>query len=143
MGKKMMTENEVKKKLGVDSFKDFNKEQISEFASQLPYMDRDLAIKIIDQFPDFSNMALGAINQFRLILGKLTDDAAQGQKAVIASYNKILDELVDLLKKEDVFHEERVQILERMLYVADRIAEHDKEQKRFLKEWFQFQCIPL
>jgi hypothetical protein len=67
-------------------------------------------------------------------LGKLTDDAAQGQKAVIASYNKILDELVDLLKKEDVSHEERVQILERMLYVADRIAEHDKEQKRFLKE---------
>jgi hypothetical protein len=58
---------------------------------------------------------------------------SDSQKDVIKSYIKILDDLGELLKKEAITSEERIQITEQMISIADRISAKDTENKDFLK----------
>ena len=56
--KRYVNEKAVKRALGIDSFRNVSKDKIMEFASLIPYMDKDVAIAIINQFPvyaDFGN----------------------------------------------------------------------------------------
>lgn len=58
---------------------------------------------------------------------------SDSQKDVIKSYIKILDDLGELLNKEAITSEERIQITEQMISIADRISAKDTENKDFLK----------
>ena len=58
---------------------------------------------------------------------------SDSQKDVIKSYIKILDDLGELLKKEAITSEKRIQITEQMISIADRISAKDTENKDFLK----------
>jgi hypothetical protein len=49
--KRYVNEKAVKRALGIDSFRNVSKDKIMEFASLIPYMDKDVAIAIINQFP--------------------------------------------------------------------------------------------
>ena len=48
--KRYVSEKSVKQALGIDSFRNLSKDKIMEFASMIPYMDKDVAIAIINQF---------------------------------------------------------------------------------------------
>ena len=52
--KRYMTEAAVKKASQIDSFRNLSKDKIMQFASMIPYMDKDIAIAIINQFPKFA-----------------------------------------------------------------------------------------
>ena len=49
--KRYVSEEAVKRALNIDSFRNLSKDKIMQFASMIPYMDKDVAIAIITQFP--------------------------------------------------------------------------------------------
>jgi hypothetical protein len=49
-----------------------------------------------------------------------------------AAYRKILDDLGEVLKREDITAEERDSILTKMIAIADKMAAKDLEGKNFL-----------
>ncbi|MCI8658553.1 MAG: hypothetical protein HFF72_14240, partial [Oscillospiraceae bacterium] len=49
--KRYISEEAVKRALKIDSFRNLSKDKVMQFASMIPYMDRDVAIAIINQFP--------------------------------------------------------------------------------------------
>ena len=51
MSQYLVSEDQVKKALHIDSFRNLSKDKIMEFASLIPHMDKDVAIAIINQFP--------------------------------------------------------------------------------------------
>ena len=54
------------------------------------------------------------------------------QKDAVEAYKVILQDLSELLKKEDISKEERDEITEKMILVADKISAKDTENKDFL-----------
>ena len=132
MGKYMVTENEVKKALAVDSFRNVSKDKIMEFVSAIPNMDKDVAIKIIEQFPDYTESANNMLAQLNTMCNNAMKENSESQKEAIKAYKKILDDLGELLKKDTITTEERAQITEQMITVADRISAKDTENKDFL-----------
>jgi len=132
MAKYMVTENEVKKALAIDSFRNMSKDKIIEFVSAIPNMDKDVAIKIIDQFPTYTESANNMIAQLNTMCNNVMKENGESQKEAIEAYKKILDDLGDLLKKDIITAEERVKITEQMITVADRISAKDTENKDFL-----------
>lgn len=48
---KYVSEDAVKRALKIDSFRNLSKDKIMQFASMIPYMDKEVAIAIINQFP--------------------------------------------------------------------------------------------
>lgn len=133
MAKYMVTENEVKKALAIDNFRNISKDKIMEFVSAIPNMDKDVAIKIIEQFPAYTESANNMLAQLNTMCNNAMKENGESQKEAIKAYKKILDDLGELLKKDTITAEERVQITEQMITVADRISAKDTENKDFLK----------
>jgi len=132
MGKYMATENEVKKALAIEDFRNISKDKIMEFVSAIPHMDKEVAIKIIEQFPSYAESANNMIAQLNTLCSNAMKENGESQKEVIGTYKKILDDLGELLKKDTNTAEERAQITKQMIEVADRISAKDTENKEFL-----------
>lgn len=132
MAKYMVTENEVKKALAIDSFRNMSKDKIIEFVSAIPNIDKEVAIKIIDQFPAYNESANNMITQLNTMCNNVMKENGESQKEAIEAYKKILDDLGDLLKKDTITAEEKLKITEQMITVADRISAKDTENKDFL-----------
>lgn len=128
----MVDEDEVKKALAIDSFRNMSKDKIMEFVSAIPNMDKDIAIKIIDQFPAYTESANNMLAQLNTMCSNAMKENGESQKEAIEAYKKILDDLGELLKKDTITAEERLQITEQMIIVADRISAKDTENKDFL-----------
>lgn len=132
MAKHMVTESEVKKALAIDSFRNMTKDKIMEFVSAIPNMDKEVAIKIIEQFPTYTESANNMLAQLNTMCNNAMKENGERQKKVIGAYKKILDDLGELLKKDTITAEERAHITEQMITIADRISAKDTENKEFL-----------
>ena len=132
MAKYMVTENEVKEALAIESFRNMTKDKIMEFVSAIPNMDKEVAIKIIEQFPAYTGYANNMLAQLNTMCNNAMKENGESQKEVIRAYTKILDDLGEILKKETITAEERAHITEQMITVADRISAKDTENKEFL-----------
>ncbi len=126
------SETMVKKALKIDNFRYLSKDKIVEFVSMIPNMDKDVAIKIIEHFPEYASFATSMIAQLTMVCDKALKSNNESQKDVIEAYKKILDDLGHLLKKEDITCEERTIITDKMVMIADRISAKDTENKSFL-----------
>lgn len=129
---KMLTEQQVKDALQIGSFRNLSKEKIVEFASLIPNMDKDVAISIINQFPAYAESSRKMLEQFKNVCDTALENNKDSQKDAILAYRKILDDLGEVLKKEELTPEERNHITEQMLEVADRISAKDTENKQFI-----------
>ena len=131
MSNKLTTEQEVLDRFGWKDFRNMNSKDLIKFVSSLPDMDREVAIKCIEQFPEFSKYG-GKILE---IITKSFETTVKTNKEladeVIQTYRDILDSLKKELRKRNLTAEDRRRITEMMVDVADRIAEIDKEHQRF------------
>jgi len=69
-------------------------------------------------------------------LGKTCDNAvaenAKSQDTVYSAYRKVLDDLGEILKRENITPEERDSISNKMIEIADKMSTKDSENKSFL-----------
>lgn len=128
----LVSEEAVKKMLNIDSFRNLSKEKIIEFVSLIPQMDKDVAISVINQFPTFANSAKVMIENLKETTDRTIESNDLSQKAAIDAYRFILDQLGTLLLNDDITAEERAYITEKMIDVANQIADKDTENKSFL-----------
>jgi len=128
----LVSEEQVKDILNIKDFREISKDKIMEFVSLIPNMDKDVAMAIINQFPEFVDSAKNMIAQLNVFCDNLIKDNNSSQKDAINAYKLILESLSELLKKEDLSCEEREYITEKMVEVADKIAQKDTENKAFL-----------
>ena len=129
---KYRSEEAVKRALNIDSFRNLSKEKIMQFASMIPYMNPEVAIAVINQFPVFADFGKAAISHYMQISNAILESNNESQAAVIKGYQTILDALSVRIGKEDISEEERKSITEDMISVADKIAEADQKNKKFL-----------
>lgn len=132
MAQTLITEKSVKEALGITSFRNLSKEKIVEFISLIPNIDKDVAVQIINQFPAYSEMAVAMIAQLNTMCDNAIKEAGVSQKDSIAAYKLILSDLGELLKKDNISSEERADITDKMIMIADRISAKDSEFKEFL-----------
>ena len=69
-------EEELKRKMGIESWRNLSKDKFLTFVSDLPNMSNEVAIKVIEQFPDFKSLVLDSLNQIQ----------EQAEKAVGANW---------------------------------------------------------
>lgn len=132
--RRYINENAVKKALKIDSFRNLSKEKVMQFASMIPYMDKEVALKVIEQFPVYADFGRAAIEQYTKACDNILEKNEENQMAVIHGYQTILDVLAKKIEKEYLSEEERKAITEDMITVADKIAEADLNNKKFLEK---------
>lgn len=131
---KLYSEEEVKKMLHIDDFRSIKKNQIIDFVSSIPKMDKDIAIKCIEQFPHFKNSSEVIIEQLYAQYNNLTDAAQDNHKENIQVYKQILDDLHSMLDRDNLSLNEARSIIEQEVEIADKISRIEKEHLGFIRD---------
>ena len=147
MANRLLTADQVKSYLNIPDFRSLSKEKLIEFVSAIPYMDKDVAIKIIEQFPEFSNYAQVLVSHYQNMCDSILSNNDSSVQAVMNGYRQTLDTLSILATAENVSPKERRFFAEKMVTVADKMAAFDTNNKNFLAgltryvTWFFGGCI--
>lgn len=129
---KTLTEQQVLDSLGVPDFRHVTKDKIMAFATMLPNMDKEVAIKAIEQFPAFSQSVTSLVTSLRDVMNSSINSNDESMRSVIATDNKIIDSLLKMLEKDNLSPEERMTIINATLELSDRIHAKDTENKKWL-----------
>ncbi|MGN0500316.1 MAG: hypothetical protein ACI4HK_04120 [Ruminococcus sp.] len=130
--KRYVSEKAVKRALKIDSFREMSKDKIIQFASMIPYVDKDVAMAIINQFPVFADFAKIAISAYQQEFDNILKMNNDSYKEAVKSYQTILDALSIKMNEGNISEEERKSITEDMILVADKIAEINLQNQKFL-----------
>lgn len=128
-----LTEQKVLKKLGIPDFRHMTKDKVIRFASMLHKMDREVAIKALEQFPEFANAATEIISYFKEIVAKGFEENSASQNAFYTMCESISETLRHELEDGNLSFEERMIIIDKMMELARMEAEKDSENKSFIR----------
>lgn len=97
----------------------------------IPYVDKEIAINIINQFPVYVDFGKAAIEQYTQVCNSILEQNRESQISVVQGYQTILDALSKRMEREDISAQERKSITEDMIEIADKIKEFDLNNKKF------------
>ena len=135
---KLMNEKQVLKKLDIPDFRHITKDKVITLTSMLDRVDPEVARKALEQFPEFANLAREMVIEQKNVIEKAFEENAKGVEAYYAACKQILDGLRTQLEKDDLTHEERSEIIDNMLAVAENMSRKDSEDKKFHLDAIKF-----
>ena len=100
--KRYVSEDAVKRALKIDSFRNLSKDKVMQFASMIPYMDKEVAIAIINQFPVYADFGKIAIERYTEVCNSILEKNKESQASVVKGYQTILDALAKRMEKEEI-----------------------------------------
>lgn len=134
---KFENEDQVLKELDMESWRNLSKDKMIKFAAMMPNMDKEIALKIIQQLPEFTKFALEALNAMEKEHANTLSNNKDSQENVHKAYHDIRDILKGELNHENISTEEKKYILELIMETGKIEAEKDSENKQFLRGLFQ------
>lgn len=132
----LSSEDDVKKALGIDSWRNLSKDKIMRFAAMMPDMDKEVALSIVAQLPTFTRFALDTLNFLERAKISTEDANELSQENAHAAYRDVRAVLKGELDRDDLSPEDRMRILDSVMETADKEAAKDSENKRFLTDLF-------
>lgn len=129
-------EAEVMKVLEIDTWRNLSRDKILQFVAMMPEMDKEVAIKVIEQFPEFRQFAVDALDVLEKEHASTLAFNKQSQDKVHQAYQDVRGVLTHELRRDDLSAEDRMIIIEMIMNTANREFEKDSENKRFLDTLF-------
>lgn len=130
------SEAELMKVLEIDTWRNLSKDKILQFATLMPEMDKELAIKVIEQFPEFRQFALDALTVLEKQHTSTLEFNSASQTAVHHAFAEVREILANELKRDDLSAGDRMIIIDKVMETANREFAKDSENKRFLDTLF-------
>lgn len=141
---KLMTEQEVLEKLNIKDFRHMSKDKvIAAFSSMLPNMSPEVALKVLDQFPSYSQTMTDVATQYKNILVNCVDSGSVSTKQSIIICQTVIDALKAQLDKDDISFEERKFYVEQMQQTARTVQEINSEHHSFLAKCIGYGLLAL
>ena len=123
----LMTEKDVLAKLGVKDFRSISKENIINFASMLQEMEPEVAIKALEQVPEFGKVTVAALEDYKVYAEKTLDCESAETQTFMTLCDKRIRALERCVASDDVTPEER-------MHYADMISEIVRDAGSSLKD---------
>lgn len=128
------SEDAVKKKLGISSFRELSKDKMLAFAATMPEMANEVRLKLIDQIPGFQKFALDAVNVVERTFEKTLESNSESRRDVHQAFGDVRDVLKGELDKDDISEDHRKFLVEQLMKTSEVEAEKDTENKTFHSE---------
>lgn len=131
---KILTEQKVLKKLGIPDFRHLTKDKVISMASKsmMDKMDPEVAKKIIEQFPNFSETMKDILHECRDWLDNALQSNEDSVKSVYGTCDNIINSLQGELENKNLSFEEKKYIFDKMIEVLKIKTDKDSENKRFI-----------
>lgn len=129
--KRYHSEEAVKKALKIDSFRNLTKDKVMEFTSMIPYMEKEVAIEIIKQFPVYVEFAESAIEKYTQLCKTILETNKEEYEQAVHAHQYVLETFAKQLEQENLTSEERRAFSEKMIEEAEKITELYLQQQKF------------
>lgn len=126
----LVTEEDVKKYLGIPDFRHASKDVLVKFVSSIPYINKEVAVKIIEQYPAFNTCAQAFVQHYTALCEKMLIDNNKSVEAAMKGYQTTLDTISEMTKLETISADDRHHFAESMVSIADKMASLDAENKQ-------------
>lgn len=140
---KYKTELDVKQALGIDSFRNLSKAKVMQFAAMMPDMDKEVALKIVEQFPEFKAFALDAVAAIQAVQEKSLEGNKESQARVHQAWSEVREILKGQLSEPDLTWEQKKEILDLIMETARLESAKDSENKQFLKDLAKYAMLGI
>jgi CRISPR/Cas system CSM-associated protein Csm2 small subunit len=125
-----LDEEEVKKALNINSFREINKAKVFELFQMSSNIDKETYIKIIEQIPNFVTIA----KEFLESTSQVTEASKTLSKQSKEILNGIANNANELLKKDNLDKEEKLKLIELLSKIVDKIDTFDERDKNYFKD---------
>ncbi|MBO4140186.1 hypothetical protein J5U46_08530 [Micromonospora tulbaghiae] len=129
-------EDEIKKVLGIDTWRNLSKDKVFQFAAMMPEMDTEVALKIIEQLPEYRKLLTKGLE----LLGKEHESTlksnSQSQESVHQGWREIREAIKSKLEQEGLDWEQTKFLVEQMMETGRQESAKDTENKQFLDGLF-------
>lgn len=129
-----ISEKALLKKLDIPDFRHMTKEKVQIFASSLPYLDRDVALAALAQFPNFVELDRELLSCLTDIVHESFAQNTHSMAAIQESCSKTIEYCQMRLVQPDISQEERIRLENMMMDVICMMSQKDSENKEFIKE---------
>ncbi|MGW8565182.1 hypothetical protein [Isoptericola sp. NPDC055881] len=126
------SEDAIKEELGLDSWRNLSKDKVMRFAAMMPDMDTEVAVRVIEQFPQFKAFALDALSVLEREHESSLKANTHSQEAVHQAFQDTRDIIRGQLDKGDPTPEERRHLIECLMEIAKLESAMDTENKKFI-----------
>lgn len=138
---RLLSEQETKEMLGIDDFRQMTKEKTIVLASKLSDMQPEVAMKALEQFPDFSKTIIELATEYKASIDKGLEGNSESMKA----YSNMLQTIIDTCKanseKDNISFEEKKYYLDKMFEAAELQKQKDSENKEFIGKVLQLAAL--
>lgn len=132
MANHLMTADQVKEYLSIPDFRHMTKNKLIELVSAIPYMDKNEAIKTIEQFPEFCGYAKILVEHCESMCNSILKNNDNSVQTVMDGYKQTLDVLKKLIASDNLEPADKRFFAEKMVEVSDKMADFDAVNKNFL-----------
>lgn len=129
---RLLTEQQVLKKLKIEDFRHLTKDKVIAMASMLDKMDPDVAKKALEQFPDFARTMKDILLEYKESLDNILKENGDSVKTYYDSCDVVLGTLQKELDRDELTFEDRKYIIDKMMEVNQMKGMKDTENKKFL-----------
>ncbi|AUG76692.1 hypothetical protein CFP65_1818 [Kitasatospora sp. MMS16-BH015] len=126
-------EAELKRALGIRSWRNLSKEKVVRFAAAIPDVGTEVRLKIIEQFPAFKDLAKGSVDAVRQAHQSTVDANETSQDHFHRASQQQRDALKTDLDRDDLSWEQRQVLHERYRENVQQEYRKDSESKKFLE----------
>ncbi|MEW2304449.1 hypothetical protein AB0958_31585 [Streptomyces sp. NPDC006655] len=129
---KYKDEDEIKRALGIDSWRHLSKDKMVRFVAMMPDMGTEVALKIVEQFPAFKEFAQNVVDAIKKSHESTLSANKESQEHVHRAYQDLRETLKRELDKDDLTWEQKRELIEKMQEAVREESQKDSENKNFL-----------
>ena len=129
-------EDELKKALEIDTWKNLSRDKLIKFVAMMPDMDKELALKVVEQFPEFKRFVSDALDVIEKRHESTLSHNKQSQESFYQGTREIREILKRELENDNLTWDQRKFIIEKIMETAHLEFAKDSENKRFLDGMF-------
>ena len=121
--KRYHSEEAVKKALKIESFRNLTKDKVMEFTSMIPYMEKEVALEIIKQFPVYVEFVESAIENYTQLCKTILETNKEEYEQAVHAHQYVLEPFANQLEQENL--------------TEDKITELYLQQQKFHERVFK------
>ncbi|MFF3201750.1 hypothetical protein [Streptomyces sp. NPDC002962] len=125
-------EAEIKRALGIQSWRNLSKEKVIKFAAMMPDMATEVRLKIIEQFPAFKDLAKNSVDSVKQAHESTLSANGKSEENFHQASQQHRDALKDDRSRDDLSWEQRQFLHECFQQNVGQAFQKDSESKRFL-----------
>lgn len=132
-----ITRKQMLKKMDIPNFNYMSVDKVLTFANNLPYMDREVALKALSEFPNFAELGKELISVTKQSLEISKQSIDKSSEEFYTMCNRELDYYYKRLESDQIDQEERLRIEGKLYDIRKEIAEKDTENKEYGFKYFE------